>query len=114
MSVKEKIIDDVAVLTVKGKMMGGPETDEVHEKIKSLIADDVTKVILDLSSVKWMNSWGIGVLMSSFTSLVNADGWLKLAGVTEKINSLLMITQIITFFEHYDNVERALASYKSK
>ncbi|MFC1555831.1 STAS domain-containing protein [candidate division KSB1 bacterium] len=112
MGVKEKFEGDVAVLKVSGKMMGGKETDEVHEKIKSLVADDVRKVIIDLSKVKWMNSKGIGMLMSSFTTMAKESGELKLVGVTEKVNSLLMITQIITFFEHFDSIDRALAAFK--
>ena len=111
MSVKEKIVNDVAVLTISGKLMGGPETDEVHEKIKSLIADGIKKVVLDLSKVKWMNSRGLGMMMSSYTSLVKEGGFIRLAGVAEKINSLLIMTQIVSFFETYETVDRALANF---
>lgn len=113
MSVKEKIVGNVAVLSISGKMMGGTETDEVHEKVKSLIADKIKRVVIDLSKVKWMNSRGIGILMACFTSLKNEDGTMKVAGATEKVNSLLMLTQIITVFDHYETVDRALASFKS-
>ena len=111
MSVKEKIVNDVAVLTISGKLMGGPETDEVHEKIKSLIADGIKKVVLDLSKVKWMNSRGLGMMMSCYTSLVKEGGFIRLAGVAEKINSLLIMTQIVSFFETYETVDRALANF---
>ena len=81
------------------------------EKIKSLMADGITKVVIDLSKVKWMNSSGLGVLMASWGSLRKENGNLKLANISEKINSLLMITQLMQFFETYQSVERALASF---
>ena len=112
MAIKEKIIGDIAVLSISGKLMGGKETLEVHEKIKGLIADKITKVVVDLSKVKWMNSRGLGILMAGHTSLSNANGSLKIAGATEKVNSLLMITQLITIFETYENADRAVASFK--
>ena len=91
MAVKEKITGDVAVLSVSGKLMGGNETWEIHEKVKSLIADSVNKVVIDLAKVKWLNSQGLGMLMASYTSLKNAGGQLKVSGAAEKVNSLLMV-----------------------
>jgi len=111
MSVKEKIVDDVAVLTVSGKLMGGPETWDVHTRVKSLIADKVNRVVIDLSKVKWVNSQGLGMLMSCFTSLKNAHGDLKIAGATQKVNSLFMLTQLITVFDTYETADRAVASF---
>ncbi len=112
MGIKEKIVEDIAVVIPSGKLMGGPETDNLHEKIKSLIDDDMIKIVIDLSKVKWMNSLGLGILMSCFTSVAVAGGNLKLAGVTEKVQSLLMITQVIALFEHHDDVDKAIAAFK--
>lgn len=111
MKLKEKIEGDVAVITVSGNMMGGPETNALHEKIKSLIADGIKKVVIDLKGVKWMNSSGLGVLMACMTSLNNAGGKLKLASVTEKVQSLMMITQLMRIFETFENADRAVASF---
>ncbi len=112
MKIKEKMEKDVAVLTVSGNMMGGPETSALHDKIKSLIGDGVKKVVIDLKKVKWMNSSGLGVLMASWGSLSREGGNLKLANATEKVQSLFMVTQIIQFFETYESVDRALASFQ--
>lgn len=111
MTIKEKMHGDVAVVELKGKLMGGPETQEVHDKIKELIAADTNKVVIDLSKVKWMNSSGLGALMGSMTSLRNAKGDLKLANVTEKVQSLFMITKLITIFETYESVDKAVESF---
>lgn len=111
MKIKEKIENHVAVLTLNGKMMGGPETQAVHDHIKSLISDGIKNVVIDLGGVKWMNSSGMGVLMASMTTLNNADGKLVLARVTEKVESLLIITQLIKVFTTFETVERAVSSF---
>lgn len=113
MQIKEKIMGDVAVLTLKGKLMGGPDTMTVHEKVRSLIADKIKKVVIDLGGVKWMNSSGLGVLIACHTSLRNANGELKLASVTDKVQSLFMITKLVTIFQTFETVDRAVASFKS-
>jgi anti-sigma B factor antagonist len=111
MATKEIIKDGVAILTLKGKLMGGPDTSALHDRVHSLIADGINHVVLDLSKVKWINSSGLGVLMASLTSLRNAGGDLKLANLARKIESLLLITKLITVFETYDSVNRAVASF---
>jgi len=111
MAVKEKIQGDVAILHLSGKLMGGNETKEVHEKVKSLLADRLKKIVIDLSKVKWLNSSGLGMLISCLTSVTNAEGKLKIAGATEKVNSLFMITKLITVFDSYETVDRAVATF---
>ena len=111
MKIKESFKDNVAILTMKGDMMGGPDTGKLHDKIKSLISDDVTKVVIDLSHVKYMNSSGLGILMASFGTIAKVNGMIKLAGATEKVKSLLIITQLIQFFDDFENVDHAVASF---
>lgn len=110
MKIKEHIENHVAILSLSGKMMGGPETTALHDHIKSLIKDGVVKVVIDLGGVKWINSSGLGVLMAAMTTLKNAGGMMKLANVAEKVESLLMITQLMRIFETYETVERAVSS----
>jgi len=111
MRIKEKIEGDVAILSLSGKMMGGPETAELQQSVKSLLGDNITKVIVNLAKVKWMNSSGLGALMGAMTSMRNAKGDLRLANVTEKVQSLLIITQLMTIFKSYESVDRAVASF---
>lgn len=113
MQIKEQMKDDIAVMELKGKLMGGPETMAIHEKIKELIGRGHNQVVINLSKVAWMNSTGLGALMSSLTSLKNADGDLKLVGVTEKVKSLLMVTKLITVFDNFETEEQAIAAFKS-
>jgi len=110
MKIKEKIESHVAILSLSGKMMGGPETTQLHDKVRGLINDKIIKVVIDLKGVKWINSSGLGILMATHTTLKNAGGELKLANVTEKVESLLMITQLMRIFDTYESIDRALAS----
>ena len=114
MKIKEKIENHVAVLSLSGKMMGGPETTALHDHIRGLMKDGISKVVIDLGGVKWINSSGLGVLMAAMTTLKNSEGQMKLANVTEKVESLLMITQLIRIFETFDSVDRAVSSMSEK
>ena len=110
MKIKEKIENHVAVLSLSGKMMGGPETTALHDHIRGLMNDGIKKVVIDLHGVKWINSSGLGVLMAAMTTLKNAEGQMKLANVTEKVESLLMITQLMRIFDTYDSIDRAVSA----
>jgi len=103
----------IAVLTLKGKMMGGPEMQELHDHIKGLMNDGVNNVVADLGKVKWLNSSGLGALMGALTTLRNEGGDLKLAHTSDKINSLLMITKLMSIFETYEDVESAVKAFEA-
>jgi anti-sigma B factor antagonist len=104
--------DGVVVLEPRGKIMGGPDASLLHDKLYEFIEQDKKKVVIDLSQVDWMNSTGLGILISGYTTLRNTEGELKLANVTDKIQSLLTITKLVTVFEAYDTVEDAVKSFK--
>lgn len=114
MRIKEKIIEDVAVLTFSGDLVGEPETTKVREKIYSLIAEDINKVIIDMGDVAYVNSSGLGCLISGLTSLRNAGGDLKLADVGKKVKSIFVITQLVKVFDTHETVDRAMAGFRKK
>ena len=102
MSVNVDQRDQVAVLTIKGNLMGGKESDVVYEKVKQLLDAGTKQFVVDLSKVKWINSQGLGSLMACLTSSRNMGGELKITGATEKVKSILMVTKLMTIFEHFD------------
>ena len=104
--------DGVVILEPKGKIMGGPDASLLHDKLYEFIEKDKKQVVIDLSRVDWMNSTGLGILISGYTTLRNTEGELKLANVTDKIQSLLTITKLVTVFEAYDTVDEAVKSFK--
>jgi anti-sigma B factor antagonist len=111
MRMGEKEQAGVVVLMPKGKIMGGPDAGAVKERLHQLIDEGKKKVVVDLSGVSWMNSSGLGILIGGLTTMRNASGDLKLAGTTDKVQNLLMVTKLITIFDSYDTVEEAVASY---
>lgn len=105
-------VKDVMVLSPKGKIMGGPDATQMHDQLHEFINQGKKKVVIDLAKVDWMNSTGLGILISGLTTMRNSNGELKLANVTEKIQSLLTITKLITVFDCYDSVQEAAESFK--
>lgn len=111
MRLSDREENGVIVLEPKGKIMGGPDASLLHDKLYEFIEADRKKIVIDLAKVDWMNSTGLGILISSYTTLRNHDGMLKLANVTEKIQSLLTITKLVTVFEAFDSVDEAVKSF---
>ncbi|MFC2135066.1 STAS domain-containing protein [Bacteroidota bacterium] len=100
------------IVELKGNVMGGPDTQEFSDLLHKLLDDGKKNVVIDLAEVKFMNSSGLGMLISGFTTMKNGGGVFKLANATEKINSLLVITKLITIFENYNSVDEAVESFK--
>ena len=111
MKLTDREENGVIILEPTGKIMGGPDASLLHDKLYEFIEQDKKKVIVDLSEVDWMNSTGLGILISSYTTLRNNGGKLKLANVTEKIKSLLVITKLEPVFESYDTIADAIQSF---
>ncbi len=112
MTLKEKELNGVVVLEMAGKVMGGPDANLLSEKLHQLVDQGKTKVVADLANVSWMNSSGLGILIGGLTTMRNNKGDLKLANVTERIQSLLIITKLITIFETFEKLDDAINSYQ--
>lgn len=99
------------VIEFKGNVMGGPDAVSLNDQLHELIEKDQTNVVVDLSKVKFMNSSGLGMLIGGLTTMRKAGGDLRIANATDKIESLLVITKLITVFKHYKSVDEAIESY---
>lgn len=99
------------VLEFKGNVMGGPDAVALNEKLHELIEKDQTNIVVDLSKVKFMNSSGLGMLIGGLTTMRKAGGDLRIANATDKIESLLVVTKLITVFNHYKSLDEAVESY---
>ncbi|MFH1687012.1 MAG: STAS domain-containing protein [bacterium] len=102
----------VVILEPKGKIMGGPDATLLNDRLYQCIHAGKKSIVIDLDGVEWMNSTGLGILIQGFTTLYNSEGKLKLARVTQKINSLLTITKLVGVFEAYDTVDEAVRSFE--
>ena len=102
---------EAVIIELKGNVMGGEDTKDFNELLHKLIDKGKTRIVIDLGSVKFMNSSGLGMLIGGLTTVKKADGIFKLANVTVKIESLLIITKLITIFETYDSVDKAVEAF---
>jgi anti-sigma B factor antagonist len=98
------------VIELKGDLMGGEDAAKFKEKIYSIINQHKQNVVVDMSNVKFVNSSGLGILISGFTTLKNAGGELKLAALSDKIKGLLSITKLNQVFQVYPTVDAAIKS----
>ncbi|MBM4165456.1 MAG: STAS domain-containing protein [Ignavibacteria bacterium] len=112
MQIKEKFFDDIAMISLKGNLIGGEETLQLQEKIRSLLADGMKKIVIDLKGTNWMNSSGLGALISAYTSSTNQGADLRLANLSEKVHNLFVITKLLKVFKVFESTERAVASFK--
>ena len=110
MKFTDEMTGEVVVINISGKIMGGDETTMFHGKIHEYLKAGQKNILLDLEKVDWMNSVGLGMLISALTTVKNEGGRLVLANIT-KIESVLTITRLITVFEHYDSRDEALKSF---
>jgi len=111
MKISDESKDGVAVIYLEGKVMGGPDATMFHGKLHEFVNGGQKKVIVDLAKVEWMSSVGLGMLISALTTMKNNGGELKLANVTEGIESLLTITRLVTIFKTYDSLDEAIKAF---
>ncbi len=98
----------VAVIVIQGKMMGGPDTGELDERLYALLGKGTKNAIVDLSGCEWINSSGLSILIHHYKKFRDAGGELKLANLTDKIERIMVISRLTEVFKVYDSVEKAL------
>ena len=111
MKISDQVKDDAVIISLEGKVMGGPDATMFHGKLHEYTNAGKKKVVVDLAKVEWMSSVGLGMLISALTTMKNNQGDLKLANVTQSIQSLLTITRLVTIFKTYDTVDEAIAAF---
>ncbi len=99
------------VFAFKGNLMGGPDAETFRDKLHEYIEKDIKQVVVDLGSVKFMNSSGLGVLIGGHTTMKNAGGELVICRADKRIESLLMVTQLLKVFKHFRKLDEAIAHF---
>jgi anti-sigma B factor antagonist len=100
---------NAVLIELKGNVMGGEDTKEFNDMLHKYIDEGKKNIVVDLHDVKFMNSSGLGMLISGLTTMKKAEGTFRLSRVTDKIESLLIITKLITIFETYKTIDEAVA-----
>lgn len=102
---------DVAVLDLKGRIRISGGTLALHRSIRCLVEEGKTKILLSLAGVTHIDSTGLGELISSYVTVSNKGGQIKLVHLTERLKDIMTITKLLTVFDVYDNEPDALASF---
>jgi anti-sigma B factor antagonist len=112
LNINERQAGDVTVLDMSGKITIGEGSVALRSAIRRLLEEGKKKILLNLAGVGYIDSSGIGELVSSYTAIGKEDGQLKLLNLTEKLRDLLAITKLLTVFDVYESEADALNSYK--
>jgi len=112
LNISERQVGDVTILDLDGKVTIGEGSVALRTAIRRLLEEGKKKILLNLAKVGYIDSSGIGELVSSYTAINKEAGELKLLNLTQKIQDLLTITKLLTVFDVYESEEEALASFK--
>jgi len=99
------------VTDIAGRITLGDETGQLRDTIRRLVAEDKKKIVLNLAAVDYIDSSGVGELVSSFTTVRNSGGELKLFALTKKVHDVLHVTKLYTVFDIKDDEFTAVKSF---
>jgi len=104
-------VGDVCVVDAVGRLTLGEGSSTFRDTIRNLVGQGNKKIVLNLGDVTYIDSSGIGELVSAFTTVTNQGGRLKLLNLTKRVQDLLQITKLYTVFEVFDDEAAAVASF---
>lgn len=111
MHIEERIVSDVTILDLTGKITLGEGDELLKDKINSLLNQGHRKILLNLEGVPYIDSAGLGEIVRTYTTVSRQGGKLKLLNLTKRIQDLLSITKLLTVFETFEAEEPAVASF---
>ncbi|MEW6126198.1 MAG: STAS domain-containing protein [Acidobacteriota bacterium] len=111
MNISERVVEGVSVLDLSGKIVLGEGDIQIKDRIKDLLADGQRRILLNLGDVSYIDSAGLGALISCYATTKREGGSLKLMNLTKRVQDLLTITKLITVFDCYDSEREAIDSY---
>jgi anti-sigma B factor antagonist len=111
MKVAIRQVDGITILDLSGRITLGEGSITLRDSVRDVLAKGSKKILLNLGQITYIDSSGIGELVSAFTSVKNAGGELKLLNLTQKVHDLLQITKLYTVFDIWDNEASAITAF---
>ena len=111
MQIQERMVGDVVLLDLKGKITLGEGDELLKDKVNSLVNQGHKKIVLNLADVPYIDSAGLGEVVRTYTTVSRQGGSLKLLNLTKRITDLLSITKLLTVFDTYDSETDAIRSF---
>jgi anti-sigma B factor antagonist len=112
LSIATRQLDGVTILDLSGRITLGEGSVQLRDAIRDLISKGQKGILLDLGDVNYIDSSGLGELVSAYTTAKNQGATLKLLKLTKKVHDLLQLTKLYTVFDIYDDEASAIASFK--
>jgi anti-sigma B factor antagonist len=112
LTIASREVDGVTVLDLSGRITLGEGSVQLREAIRDLISKGQKNVLLNMGDVNYIDSSGLGELVSAYTTSKNQGAALKLLSLTKKVKDVLQLTKLYTVFDIYDDEASAIASYK--
>ena len=113
MSVKSRTIKEgkIGIIEVKGSLIGDKDTDDFRAAVADMVEQGNKQLVIDLHKVNYMNSSGIGSIIAVHSTYSKSGGMVKLAGLSNNVQSLFVATKLITIFDTFDTVDQAVESF---
>jgi anti-sigma B factor antagonist len=111
MKFKTRQVDGVTLLDLSGRITLGEGSVTIRDAVRDALAKGSKNIVLNLADVSYIDSSGLGELVSAYTSVKNSGGELKLLNLTSKVHDLLQITKLYTVFDVKDDEASAIAAF---
>jgi len=112
MQIEERVVGDVTILDLKGKITLGEGDEALKDRVGNLANQGRRRILLNLADVPYIDSAGLGGVVSTYTTISRQGGQLKLVNLTKRITDLLSITKLLTVFETFDTEDEAIKSFQ--
>lgn len=111
MKVQTRQVDGITILDLSGRITLGEGSVTIRDTVRNVLATGSNKILLNLGAINYIDSSGIGELVSAFTTVRNGGGELKLLNLTKKVHDLLQITKLYTVFDIKDDEASAISAF---
>ncbi len=111
LQISTREVAHVSVVDIRGRIVLGDETGQLRDTVRNLVTQGKKKIVLNLQGVDYIDSSGVGELVTSFTTVRNAGGELKLLNLTQKVHDILQVTKLYTVFDIKDDEFKAVKSF---
>jgi anti-sigma B factor antagonist len=111
MTITTREVGHVTIVDINGRITLGDETGQLRDTVRKLLATGKKKIVLNLADVDYIDSSGVGELVSSFTAVRNAGGELKLLSLSKKVHDVLQVTKLYTVFDIKEDEFTAVKSF---
>jgi anti-sigma B factor antagonist len=112
LEIRETQVEEVTILDMSGDITIGDGNVALRHIIRQLLGEGRDKILLNMKDVRYVDSSGIGELISSFTMITRRGGQLKIINLTQRMKELLVITKLLTVFDVYESEAKALGSFQ--